>query len=337
MSRPGALAGALIALALVGAACSGGDRPEFTGDPIPGATSAADSTTTPPSTVPPSTVPATTTAPPVPAAPDGRRYPTVPDTLEAAAARLDEVETELRSIDPTDPGWADLAHEEQMLYRTIGRRPAWIPDVVAAVAPEHRQTVTLHLAARRAIAGIGHGGSGGPPTNVPAWAILEPLPLDRLEELYRSAEAETGIDWTFLAAINFIETGFGRIDGLSTAGAQGPMQFLPTTWEEVSDGDIHDPADAIPAAARYLVRRGGPGDMHRALRGYNNSDSYVAAVTHYANLFRSDPVALAATHAWEIHYSAADGDLWFPVGYREDEPVPVDVYLARAPWSAPPP
>ena len=156
-------------------------------------------------------------------------------------------------------------------------------------------------------------------------------------ELYEQASAETGVDWAFLAAINLIETGFGRIDGLSTAGAQGPMQFLPTTFEEVSDGDIDDPHDAIPAAAAYLVRRGGPDDMHRALLGYNNSSAYVAAVTHYANLFRDDERTLLAAYWWEIHYSAAIGDLWFPVGYRLDEAQPATEYLAAAPWSAPPP
>ena len=115
------------------------------------------------------------------------------------------------------------------------------------------------------------------------------------------------------------------------------MQFLPTTWEEVSDGDIDDPYDAIPAAARYLVRRGGPDDMHRALWGYNNHTAYVAAVTHYATLFRTDERSFLATHAWEIHYSAAVGDLWFPVGYRLEESQPAEDYLDEAPWSAPPP
>lgn len=303
----------------------------------PGAAEGPASPTSAPATPPTtSTVPATdapTTTTTRATSPDGRLYPTVPGTVEAVAARLGEVERLVHDIDPADPGWPDLAHEQQMLYRILGRNPAWIPAVLEAVPVEYRDIVATHVAARRAIAGIG---DGDPPVDVPAWEIVEPLPAAELERLYREAEAATGIEWTFLAAINLLETGYGRISGLSTAGAQGPMQFLPSTWEEVSDGDIDDPYDAIPAAARYLVRRGGPDDMHDALWGYNNSNSYVAAITHYANLFRDDHRSFLATHAWEIHYSAAIGDLWFPTGYRREVAVPAADHVVDAPWSAPP-
>lgn len=329
--------GALAALALTAAACGEGTRPELTEVTL----APTGPVTTSPST---STVPATTTSaaaetdPAQPAAPDGRVYPAVPADPAAAAARLYEVEDLIHSVDATaigDRTWADLAHEQQMLYRVIGRNPEWIRTTIAEAPEAHAAVIERHLAARQAIGDIGHGGE--PPVDVPAWEIIEPLAADELRTLYEAAEAATGIPWSFLAAINLIETGFGRIDGLSTAGAQGPMQFLPTTWEEVSDGDIDDPRDAIPAAARYLVRRGGPDDMARALWGYNNSDAYVAAVTHYADLFRDDPRSFLATHSWEIHYAAAIGDLWFPVGYRREAPQPTVDYLRDAPWSAPPP
>lgn len=277
----------------------------------------------------------TTVAPFVqPGAPNGRIYPAVPANADAAAERLYEVERQLHSLEP-DAAWVDLAHEQQMLYRVIARNSEWVRTTVAGAHPDYADIVERHLAARQAIANISHGGDA--PTNVPAWEIIEPLAAAELLALYQAAEEQTGIDWAFLAAINLIETGFGRIDGLSTAGAQGPMQFLPTTWSEVSDGDIDDPHDAIPAAALYLVRRGGPEDMHNALWGYNNSDAYVAAVTHYANLFRDDARSFMAAHSWEIHYSAAVGDLWFPVGYRREEAQPASEYLVDAPWSAPPP
>ncbi|GJM37377.1 MAG: hypothetical protein DHS20C19_07440 [Acidimicrobiales bacterium] len=320
----------LAGLALLAGACSGTDRPELSDTTVPPA-----STTTAASTTSTTT---TTTEPPVvhPAAPDGRVYPSVAAEAEDAAARLYVVEDLLDASDPSDAAWPDLAHEQQMLYRVIGRNLEWIAVTLEGAPDEHRWVIERHLAARRAIADIG-GGSGEPPQNAPAWEIIEPLTAAELRVLYDQAAADTGIDWSFLAAINLLETGFGRIDGLSTAGAQGPMQFLPTTWEEVSDGDIDDPADAIPAAARYLVRRGGPDDMHRALWGYNNSDAYVAAVTHYATLFAADENSFLAAHGWEIHYSAAIGDLWFPVGYRLEEAQPTADYLEDAPWSAPPP
>ena len=76
--------------------------------------------------------------------------------------------------------------------------------------------------------------------------------------------------------------------------------------------------------------------MNRALRGYNNSANYVAAVNLYADMLRRDESALRVLHAWQIYYLSSAGDLWLPVGYLEPEAVPVADYLARAPWSAPP-
>ena len=316
--------------------CARGDRPVLT-EPTPAPTGSVPTTVAVPTTTASNstTTTAGTAHPPSPA---GRVYPAVSSDPAEAAARLYEIEDLIHTVDVTEIGgraWADLAHEQQMHYRVIGRNPEWIRTTVAGAPEAYAGIIERHLAARQAIGDIGHGGE--PPVDVPAWEIIEPLGADELRSLYEAAEAATGIPWSFLAAINLIETGFGRIDGLTTAGAQGPMQFLPTTWEEVSDGDIDDPRDAIPAAARYLVRRGGPDDMHDALWGYNNSDAYVAAVTHYANLFRDDPRSFLGADSWEIHYAAAIGDLWFPIGYRREEPQPAAAYLSDAPWSAPPP
>jgi hypothetical protein len=318
--------GLAISGALLAVSCAGGSRPEL-----------ADATTTQAVTTSAAATTTTTTELPYvhPSAPNGRTYPSVLTDAAALAARLYEVEGLIHEIDPGNDGWADLAHEQQMLYRAIGRQPDLIPDTVRNAPEELQEIIDLHLAARRSIAGIGSGGEG--PANVPAWEIIEPFAVEDLRALYEQAAADTGIHWSYLAAINLLETGFGRIDGLSTAGAQGPMQFLPTTWEEVSDGDINDPNEAIPAAARYLVRRGGPADMPRALWGYNNSDNYVDAVSRYASLFRLDDRSFIAAHSWEIHYSAALADLWFPVGYRFEEALPAVNYVEVAPWSAPPP
>ena len=319
-----------LAVVALAAACAEGGSTDLTATTrSPASVTTANTSTS--TTLTPTPTPTTTLQP---AAPDGRRYPEVPAEAVDAAARLYDVERQLHSLQPDDPSWADLAHQQQMLYRVIARDPAWARTTLDDAPPEYALTIERHLAARQAIADISHGGDA--PVNVPAWEIIDPLPAAELLALYEAAEEATGIEWSYLAAVNLIETGFGRIDGLSTAGAQGPMQFLPTTWEEVSDGDIDDPRDAIPAAARYLVRRGGPEDMQKALWGYNNSDAYVLAVTHYANLFRDDMASFSAVHSWEIHYSAAVGDLWFPVGYRRDEAQPTAEYLAEAPWSAPP-
>jgi len=265
--------------------------------------------------------------------PAGRSYPAVDSDPAVVAERLAEVEHLLRTVDPADPGFADLAHEQQVLYRTIGRNADWVPAILTAIPEPLLESVQLEIDARMS---TGEISNAQPAETMPAWAIIDPLPAEELMSIYRQAEADTGISWTYLAAINLVETGFGRIVGLSTAGAQGPMQFMPATWAEVGAGSINDPRDAIAAAARYLVRRGGPSNMGKAIRGYNNSAAYVDAVTSYARLFASDPAAFRAAHDWEIHYASAAGDLWLPVGYRYPQRIPLDQYLAEAPWSMPP-
>jgi hypothetical protein len=116
------------------------------------------------------------------------------------------------------------------------------------------------------------------------------------------------------------------------------MQFLPSTWNQpgVGRGDIRDPHDAIQAAARYLVRRGGLQDIRKGLWGYNNSDYYGRAVLLYASLLRDDPRAYTGLYHWEIHVNTEAGDLWLPVGYAQNAPIPVSSYLLQVPASAPP-
>jgi Transglycosylase SLT domain len=96
-----------------------------------------------------------------------------------------------------------------------------------------------------------------------------------------------------LAAINKIETGFGRNLGPSSAGAYGWMQFMPATWavygvDADGDGttDPADPDDAIHAAARYLRTSGAPGDWYRAIFAYNHADWYVQQVLAQADAYQ---------------------------------------------------
>jgi len=82
-----------------------------------------------------------------------------------------------------------------------------------------------------------------------------------------------------LAAIGHEESGFGANDGPSSAGALGPMQFLPSTWTIYGQGgNIWDPADAIPAAARLLRASGAPGNLQQAIFAYNHAGWYVTDV-----------------------------------------------------------
>jgi hypothetical protein len=105
-----------------------------------------------------------------------------------------------------------------------------------------------------------------------------------------------GLPWEVLAAIGQIESGFGANTGPSSAGALGPMQFLPSTWAvwgisgfgAKGPPDINDPFDAVPSAARYLCAAGGstPAGLPRAIFAYNHADWYVSEVLALARQYQ---------------------------------------------------
>jgi hypothetical protein len=268
---------------------------------------------------------------------DGRHYPLVPDDPAAAASLLAAVEEALR--DPATPAeqLPRLGHQQQVIYRVLSRDPQRAAAVQALLPEPWRGVAHHHLEARREFLAMHR--QDRRPTSLPAWRIIPPAPAEELLAHYRKAAAATGIDWEVLAAINLVESGMGRIDGVSVANAQGPMQFLPTTWAQagVGAGNIRDPHDAIQAAARYLVRRGGLQDIRKGLWGYNNSERYGRAVLHYAALLKDDPRAYTGLYHWEIHFHAEAGDLWLPVGFSQNQAIPVAAWLQRVPASAPPP
>ncbi len=275
----------------------------------------------------------TESAPPQPAP---RAYPRLPADPAAIASQLAAAEAALRSADTPTGLLGELGHRQQVTYRRLAADPALAARVRSFLPVRWQGVMDRHVAARREFLAMHRGGRR--PAVVPAWRIIPPEPAADLLRYYREASAATGIPWEVLAAINLVETGMGRIDGVSVADARGPMQFLPTTWAEpgIGKGDIRDPEDAIHAAARYLVRRGGLRDIRRGLWGYNNSRHYVRAVLLYAELLRMDPGAFTGLYHWEIHYASSAGDLWLPVGYSQSRPLAVATYLERFPASAPP-
>jgi soluble lytic murein transglycosylase-like protein len=149
------------------------------------------------------------------------------------------------------------------------------------------------LAAARKLGKL-HG--SGPPLKL---RTGKPEPLGMLVDHYRKAKRRYGIGVHYLAAINLVETKFGRVKSTSTAGAKGPMQFIPSTWRIYGQGgNIRDPHDAIQAAARLLLDRGAPGNYGRALYAYNPTRLYVDAVTRYAKVIARDPYAMAFLYCW---------------------------------------
>jgi murein DD-endopeptidase MepM/ murein hydrolase activator NlpD len=125
-------------------------------------------------------------------------------------------------------------------------------------------------------------------------AVPERLDYAQLLSVWQRAGAAYGIPWQVLAAINKVESNFGRNMGPSSAGAIGWMQFMPSTWERWgvdANGDgVADPwnaEDAIAAAARYLAASGGGTDISRAVFSYNHAQWYVDEVLQLARLFDS--------------------------------------------------
>ena len=205
----------------------------------------------------------------------------------------------------------------------------WAPAVLTGTDPRIQSAVDLNWSARQNLSSLVNTETLH--DELPAWRVEPPAPAEELLGYYKQAEETWGIEWEYLAAINLIETRMGRIHGVSTAGAVGPMQFLPTTWAECGEGDPTQPSDAIPGAAKYLTIRGGPENMPRAIWGYNNSDYYVDAVSAYANVLMADEEAYHGYHAWEIYFLSTEGLVRIPVGYDQPEPIPVTEWLATNP------
>jgi len=142
----------------------------------------------------------------------------------------------------------------------------------------------------------------------PSDQALAEIP-DGLIPIYESAARSCeGLDWTVLAAIHKVETSFGKGHATSSAGAQGPMQFMPATFDAYGvdgDGDgrvdINDVDDAIFSAANLLCANGAgdPARLASAIWNYNHSDAYVAEVltlaSNYGVWVVPDGVALASS------------------------------------------
>jgi hypothetical protein len=210
------------------------------------------------------------------------------------------------------PGWAAgppsarppvnvvlLALYEQRVYGTIASRPAAARRVAAMLPAGPASALRANVAANRSLRSL----SGPPSAAPPKLRIVDPRPAGVLLGYYRAAERRFHVAWQVLAAVNLIESKFGRVTSNSSAGAQGPMQFIPSTWKAYGlGGNVHDPHDAIMGAANYLSASGAPSDYRGALFHYNPSDAYVRAVLLYAHQMMRNPFAYYAYYNWQVKY-----------------------------------
>jgi hypothetical protein len=197
---------------------------------------------------------------------------------------------------------AALAQQRLVIRLTTAPRRA--EAVLARVRGPLRPHLVATVRARLALRRLGPA----PPRPLRAFRTGPPLPPDVLLRYYRHAQRRFHVGWHVLAAVNFVESAFGRLRSASWAGALGPMQFLPSTWRAYGlGGNVHDPRDAILGAANYLRASGAPRDYRRALYAYNHSDAYVEAVLRYAERMKRDGRAFYAYYSWQVFVRTPSG------------------------------
>ena len=302
--------GAVLVLAVALAACGGNEKE-------PSAVRRA-ATTAPSTSTSTSTSTTTTTLPPPP-----DFSATMSGDSTAAAAAI--AAAERATLDPATP--PDVLHAAgnalQMGYRRIAASDPAVEAAVTAALPEDlRVPLARNVAAMRELLSLGKSSAVAPPA---AWKIVPVAPVDELLGYYKKASAATNVPWEVLAAIHLVETKLGRVVGDSSAGAQGPMQFMPRTWAAYGQGDIYSNHDSIMSAAGYLKANGAPERMDDALYRYNPTSKYVNAIKHYATRLTIDPNSYRGYHQWQVIYRTKTGNLLLPEGWPQNPAIPLNL------------
>jgi soluble lytic murein transglycosylase-like protein len=185
-----------------------------------------------------------------------------------------------------------LARDERLSRLTLARLPRELANASRDFLVAHRGLYRLT-----------------PPIGVRAIKVGRARPARVLLGYYREAERRFRVPWNVLAAVNFVESKFGKLRSASAAGAQGPMQFLPATWRAYGlGGNVHDAHDAIIGAANYLRASGASRNLRRALYAYNHSTAYVDAVLRYARRMAADRTTFYALYCWQVFVKTPRGD-----------------------------
>lgn len=293
-----------LVVAIVGCSTASVPAPSVRFTPIPtDAPSATPSATA-------SAVPAATATP----APNYNEPPTAANDAAALATQLAMVEAAIRDPNVGGIELAWLGHLQQLDYSRLQDYPEWKDTVLGALPEKTRTAVSGSLEAGKQLRQL----SGPIPKSLPDWKIVAPASIEDLMGYYKEAQTTFGVPWYYLASIHLVETRMGRIRGLSSAGAQGPMQFIPATWASYGRGDINNDHDSILAAARYLKASGAPDNMPKALFAYNHAQAYVNALTLYAEVMKADAAAYRGYHGWQVYYPTQDGPVLLPVGWIKE-------------------
>ena len=184
-----------------------------------------------------------------------------------------------------------VSHNTRLARATFKLLPLAVSRFARDVVVAHRELVAITPPLKPSAIRVG---PAAPPTDLLRW--------------YHEAERRFAIPWRVLAAVNFVESAFGKLRSASAAGAQGPMQFMPSSWRTYGlGGDVHDPHDAILGAANYLRAAGGRRDIRRALHAYNPSGRYVDAVLRYTREIGADLDNFYDLYSWQVYVKTASG------------------------------
>jgi murein DD-endopeptidase MepM/ murein hydrolase activator NlpD len=281
-------------------------------DPPPTSTTPAPT----PSASPPPIPPSDPGPPPAPPSPGADPAPAAPDPAMAAASTAPAPPAAAPTVPaPTPPAPTEppRALTPAPARAPAGGRARRTPPPPARHTGSPGRGGALDVVPRTVL----RNAQGVPTMSNPTTSLAVPGPaaigvpnffIDKfripvfLLPIYQAAATQYDVRWEILAAINEIETDYGRNLNVSSAGALGWMQFMPQTWKHYGVDANHDghkdpfnPVDAIFAAARYLKAAGAQQNLRNAIFAYNHADWYVNSVLMRARLIGGLPADLVGS------------------------------------------